>query len=99
MTNAEANAVPASGSDVRNGDVGLFCVIRPTATQTFGRTWKTEMADAVKHATKMIRNKMDSSNKIERLFVVQVVQVVELPQAKVDVRGVSAEDVDDLTGE
>ncbi len=57
------------------------------------------MADAVKHATKMIRNKMDSSNKIERLFVVQVVQVVELPQAKVDVRGVSAEDVDDLTGE
>lgn len=101
MTNAEANAVPASGSDTRNGDTSLFCVIGPTATAAFGRTWKKDKDDAIKHAQKLIRNKLGNGNSGQelKLFVVQVVAVVETPKASLTVRDISSEDTDDLTGE
>lgn len=98
MTDQEASVVPASSSDTRNGEVSLYCVIGPTATQNYGRTWKKLQADAEAHARKLIRNStVDGKAKLQRLFVVQVVSVVEVPQPTLTVRSTTAEDYEDLT--
>lgn len=98
MTTEEANTIPASGSDTRNGDNGLFCVIGAVVNTTFGRTWKKTQEDAVKHAKKLIRNSVVNGRpKTEKLFVVQIVEVVEVPQMEVTSRRLSADDMEDLT--
>jgi hypothetical protein len=99
MTTEEANAIPASGSDTRNGDNGLYCVIAASvANGTFGRTWKKTQEDAVKHAKKIIRNSVVNGRpRTEKLFVVQIVEVVEVPQMDITSRRLSTDDVEDLT--
>ena len=97
MTTEEANTIPAVGSETRVGDLGLYCVIGVSVGQ-FGRTWKKSQADAVKHAKKLIRDSVSNGRpKTERLFVVQIVEVVEVPQMEVTTRKLSADDVEDLT--
>lgn len=95
----EDQAIPAAGTEARTGDDGLFCVIGATVNSQFGRTWKKAKADAVAHARKLIKNSVgDNGNpRIRKLYVVQVVEVVEVPGIRVDSRAVNAEDLEDLT--
>jgi hypothetical protein len=98
MTDQEANAMPAGATDMRVGDVSAFCVISTTVNNDYGRTWKKDKAAAVAHAKKLIRNSPLSNGvpKCRKLFVVQVVEVVEVPGPAISTRSVTADDIEDL---
>lgn len=97
----EANAIPAAATDMRTGDVAAYCVISSTVNNDFGRTWKKDKDAAIAHAKKLIRNSGVSGGlpKCRKLFVVQVVEVVEVAGPPITTRSMSAEDVEDTTGE
>lgn len=77
----EDEVIPASGTEMRVADVAAFCVIGPSVNNSFGRTWKKTQAEAAKHARKLINQSVDSAGnpKTRKLFVVQVVEVIEVP--------------------
>ena len=91
----------ASGSDTRTGDAGMFCVIGASVNSTFGRTWKRNQADAATHARKIIRYQADNGDKKKhvKLFVVQVVEVLETPQVAIISRGTTEEDFETIDDE
>jgi hypothetical protein len=95
----ETQVVAASGTEARTGDDGLFCVIGTTVNSSFGRTWKKAKADAVAHARKLIKNSANNAGNptTRKLYVVQVVAVVEVPGPRIDARDVTAEDLEDAT--
>jgi hypothetical protein len=91
----ESVVTKAQNSDTVAGDAGLFCVIGPTVNSTFGRTWKRGLEDAVKHGKKIIAQSYDRGPKVKKLYVVQVVQVLEVDdKPPISVRGVTADDTD-----
>jgi hypothetical protein len=76
--------------------LGMFCVIGPRVNDTYGRTWKKTKEEAQRHATRIIQDASHTSKKVNRLFVVEVVGVVEVPQLQVVVRNVTREDMDEF---
>jgi hypothetical protein len=91
---SEDDVMKAQNSDTQGGDLGLFCVIGPVVNSSFGRTWKRDEEAALKHAKKLIANSYDRGPKVKKLYVVQVVKVVEVDdKPPMTVRGVSEEDV------
>lgn len=97
MCEKEDNAIPAGSTELRVGDVGAYCVIATTVNNDYGRTWKKDLDGAVSHGKKIIRNSGSSGGlpKCRKLFVVQVVQVLEVEGPPVTVRGATAEDFEE----
>lgn len=61
---------------------GRFCVISPTVDASgHRRTWHKDLAKAVAHGRRLINQNAERGNakKTSRLFVVQVVRVLETP--------------------
>lgn len=89
----ESDVTRAAGSDTQGGDTGLFCVIGPVVNSSYGRTWKTDLEAAIKHGKKIIAGSYDKGAKVKKLYVVQVVKVIEVDDAPpMNVRGVTEED-------
>lgn len=59
-----------------------FCVIGPHVSSNIGRTWANDVAVSTDHARRL----MSQNEKIEKLYVVQIVKVVERPLPQVAVR-------------
>ncbi len=62
-------------------EAGWYCVIGPSVTQNhpIKRTWKNDQEAAATHAEKLINNSFDGTrNKVKRLLVVKVVEVIEV---------------------
>lgn len=59
-----------------------FCVIGVNVNSNIGRTWSTDVNVSTDHARRL----MAQNEKIDKLYVVQVVKVVERPLPQVAVR-------------
>ena len=59
-----------------------FCVIGPNVSSNIGRTWSNDVDASAKHAQRLLAE----NEKCDKLFVVQVVKVVERPLPQVVVR-------------
>lgn len=73
-----------------------YCVISPTVdAKGVARTWKATSEEAVTHAQHLIERSYErGGNRTRRLFVVEVIKVVEVPSVvNIDVREPKAEDV------
>lgn len=62
--------------------MGKFCVIGLTVNNNIGRAWSGDVAVSTEHARRL----MAQSDKIDKLYVVQVIKVVERPMPQVAVR-------------
>lgn len=76
-------------------EVQKFCAISPTVNADgIARTWKDTLDEATAHASRIIeRSHARGSKKVRRLFVVQVVAVVETPRISLTVRDLAPGDV------
>lgn len=78
----------------------MFCVISPTVDASgTKRTWKKTQAEAAKHGQRLLSEQAARSGKGgggRRLFIVKVVEVVELPGPTVNRRKPEADDFDQM---
>lgn len=96
----ETQAPIGANYDPEKAQAKSFCVIGPSVNSSIGRTWKATKEEASAHAEKLIRNSFDGSrSKIQRLLVVQVVEVIEVAGPPITRRTMTADDVDSQEGD
>src|SRR3954467_495678 len=94
------NVLPLTAVQETDGDVDLYCVIHPFVdSQSVRRSWKRTQAAAAKHAKQLLAGNAARAAagkpSARKLYVVKVVEVLELPGPKIDSRRPNVDDVEE----